>query len=177
MAVAKSPVEWALTPVKKYAQFSGRAPRAEYWWFYLGTIIATIIASIIDGILGFGGEGTFPLGPFYGLLALGLIIPSIAVTIRRLHDTNRSGWWILLPVLGYIAMIVVAGGAMMSAMAGGGDATSAVGFGGGILIGVLLALVSFIVILIFMVLPGTSGPNDYGPDPYGEHENLEGVFS
>ena len=177
MAIERSAVEWATLPLKKYAQFSGRAPRAEYWWFYLGTIIATVCASIIDGILGFGSEGSFPVGPFYGLLGLGLIIPSIAVTVRRLHDTNRTGWWILLPVVGYGLMIVIAGGALAGAMTGDVEQSSATAFGGMFLIAALVAVISVIVLFVFMVLRGTMGPNDYGPDPYGEHENLETVFS
>src|SRR3989337_2900623 len=103
-------IDWAKRPLQRYVNFKDRAPRAEYWWFYLFYIIALVIAMFIDGILGFGGEGAMGVGPLYILLALGLLIPSIAVTIRRLHDTNRSGWWILLPVLPYaivIAMMVM----------------------------------------------------------------------
>lgn len=104
-----TPVDWAKRPVtEKYADFTGRAPRAEYWWFYLLIIIGYIIASIIDSILGFGGA----LGP-YGILTmlfgLAMLVPSIAAGARRLHDTNRSGWWLLIalvPLIGAIILIV-----------------------------------------------------------------------
>jgi uncharacterized membrane protein YhaH (DUF805 family) len=85
----------------KYADFSGRARRSEYWWFYLAYILASIVASLIDQAIG------FPL--FQIILGLGLLIPSLAVGVRRLHDTGRSGWWLLIglvPLVGIIVLIV-----------------------------------------------------------------------
>ena len=156
-------MEWAVRPLKRYVDFSGRAPRAEYWWFYLLTIVVSIVANIVDTILGVPMLSAF--------VSLGLIIPSIAVTVRRLHDTDRSGWWILLPVAAGILMMVLAFGALAAAMAGGGG-----GFGGTVLIAFILAAVAFFTLLIFMILPGTPGPNRFGPDPYGE-QNLGEVFA
>jgi uncharacterized membrane protein YhaH (DUF805 family) len=89
------------TCLTKYVVAEGRAGRAEYWYFFLFNIIVSIVASIIDGIL-----GTFIFGIIVGL---GLLLPGIMVGIRRLHDTNRSGWWILLgliPLVGFIVLIV-----------------------------------------------------------------------
>ena len=82
-------------PLSKYADFSGRARRTEYWMFYLTYIIAMVVASIIDGIIG------FPI--FTIILVLGMIIPCLSLTVRRLHDTGRSGWMFfisLVPVIG-----------------------------------------------------------------------------
>ena len=97
-------LDWSMKCMRKYVDFSGRARRKEYWLFYVGYIILSIIASIIDVIL-----GTNDYGLFQGVLGLALLIPSLAVTARRLHDTGRSGWWQLLwliPVIGWILLII-----------------------------------------------------------------------
>ena len=101
-----SPIDWAMRPLQKYADFSGRAPRAEYWWFYLMVIIGYFVASILDSIVGTGGI----LGP-YGVLtmvvALGLLLPLIAAGVRRLHDTDRSGWWLLIAIIPLIGLVLL----------------------------------------------------------------------
>ena len=103
-----SPVDWATRPLKKYADFSGRAPRAEYWWFYLLIIVGYVIATILDSMLGLG-QTVGPYGVLMCVFALAMLIPSIAAGIRRLHDTDRSGWWLLIglvPLIGAIVLIV-----------------------------------------------------------------------
>lgn len=100
-----SPVDWAKRPIEKYADFTGRAPRAEYWWFVLFVTIGEIVAMIFDSILGTGG----PYGLIFCLCVLALIVPQIAVGARRLHDTDRSGWWLLIsfvPLIGTIVLLV-----------------------------------------------------------------------
>ena len=84
----------------QYVTFSGRAPRSEYWYWTLFTLIASIVAGILDGILGLGIIGA--------LVSLGLFLPSLAVAIRRLHDIDRTGWWVLLAftLIGIILLIV-----------------------------------------------------------------------
>ena len=99
-----------------YANFSGRARRSEYWFFYLFNLLAVFIFMILGAILGgiFGGGSGAAGGAFFGyifyfLYALAALIPSLAVTVRRLHDTNRSGWnilWCLLPIVGGIVLLV-----------------------------------------------------------------------
>ena len=88
-----------------YATFSGRARRAEYWWFILFVFFVNIGVSIIDSIfLGFSGAG--PVGLIF---SLAIAIPTIALTARRLHDVNKSGWWQLIylaPFLGVIIMLI-----------------------------------------------------------------------
>lgn len=98
---------WMQLPLRRYADFGGRSPRAEYWWFALAYLIVLMIAAAIDGVLGtgFGRVG----GLFYALVALAAFVPSLAVTIRRLHDLDRSGWWMLLafiPLIGGIVLLV-----------------------------------------------------------------------
>lgn len=103
-------MNWFFIAIKKYATFSGRAQRAEYWYFVLFYVLIFIGLSAIDGITGsFSAEAG--MGLFGGLLTLALLIPSIAVTIRRLHDTGRSGWWLLIaliPLIGAIVLLVFA---------------------------------------------------------------------
>lgn len=88
-----------------YANFSGRARRSEYWYFVLFNIIISVVAALVDqllmSVLGFGFIGI--------IISLGLLIPGIAVGVRRLHDTDRSGWWLLLglvPLIGFIVLII-----------------------------------------------------------------------
>jgi uncharacterized membrane protein YhaH (DUF805 family) len=87
---------------KKYAVFAGRARRREYWIFTLINLVVSVLLAFVDAIL-----GTMLIGLIY---ALAVLLPSIAVTVRRLHDTGRSGWWaliVLLPVLGVIVILVM----------------------------------------------------------------------
>jgi uncharacterized membrane protein YhaH (DUF805 family) len=101
-------MQWYLGVLQKYVQFSGRARRQEFWMFVLFNFIITVVLSILDSILGLkmGSGGSGLLSGLYGLAVL---LPSLAVSVRRLHDTNRSGWWILLglvPIVGIIVLIV-----------------------------------------------------------------------
>lgn len=160
-----TPIDWAKRPIlEKYADFSGRASRPELWWYVLALVIAFVVLGIVESILGIHRMILGMYGPLTLLLWLATIVPSLAVGVRRLHDTNRTGWWILLPVIPEALMIVMAiatGGAIA---AGGGMAAAA----GGLAITGLLGLITFIgaiVVLIFYVMPGTPGDNRYGPSP------------
>jgi len=98
------------TVFSKYATFSGRARRSEYWWWWVFTILVTAIAFIADGVLKTNtleGSGGVKIGWIYLIVSLVLIIPSIAVTFRRLHDTGRSGWWWLLSAICLIGAIIL----------------------------------------------------------------------
>lgn len=99
-------MDWYLTVLKKYAVFGGRARRKEYWYFVLFNFLITFVLGIIDGILGFTIEGS-GFGFLGGLYSLAVFIPSLAVTVRRLHDTGRSGWWILIGVIPLVGLIVM----------------------------------------------------------------------
>jgi len=97
-------MNWYLEVLKKYAVFSGRARRTEFWMFVLVNFIITLVLAVIESLLGSGGV----LGGLYGLAVL---IPGLAVSVRRLHDTNRSGWWYLInliPLIGWIIFIIFA---------------------------------------------------------------------
>ena len=105
--------------LQKYMDFNGRAIRSEYWWFALFYLVPNVICSVLDELV-FGGLPVLQV-----ILLISLLLPIISVTIRRLHDTDRSGWWLLL---------------------------------------VLVPVIGTVVLLIFMCLRGTSGPNRFGPD-------------
>jgi len=122
-------VDWYLLVLKKYLVFEGRARREEYWYFILFNILAGIILGVVDNMTGTLNLET-GMGFLSGLYSLAVLIPTIAVAIRRLHDTDRSGWWLL------IALIPVIGG---------------------------------LVLLVFFVLDGTPGSNQYGPNPKGNN--------
>lgn len=131
-------MEWMTLPLKKYAQFSGRSRRKEYWMFALLFWILFFIAGVIDTMMGFGtvnsGDGTDRIlyswnvenGPVMIVLSLAFFIPHLAVSVRRLHDTDRSAWWLLI---------------------------------------LLLPLIGVITMIVFMCLDGSVGPNRYGHDP------------
>lgn len=96
-------MNWYLAVLKKYAVFSGRATRSEYWYFALFSLIVSIVLAIVDYLL-----DTQILG---GVYSLAVFLPSLGVSIRRLHDIGRSGWWnliIFVPLIGFIVLIVFA---------------------------------------------------------------------
>ncbi|MBN2584135.1 MAG: DUF805 domain-containing protein [Planctomycetes bacterium] len=94
-------MNWYIGVLKKYAVFDGRARRKEYWMFVLFNIIISFVLGIIDGLIGY---------PVLGLIySLAVLLPGLGVSIRRLHDTGRSGWWILIgfvPIVGFIILLV-----------------------------------------------------------------------
>ncbi|MEM8694423.1 MAG: DUF805 domain-containing protein [Pseudomonadota bacterium] len=128
-------MEYMLMPLRRYADFSGRSRRTEYWMFVLFYILLFIglgiVGAIFDTVLGTSGPDS-PIGMFtLGLISiagLALIIPSLAVQVRRFHDQDKSGWFILLGLIPYVGGLIV---------------------------------------LVFMCLDGTPGPNRFGEDPKG----------
>jgi len=97
-------MNWYIEVLKKYAVFSGRARRKEYWMFVLFNVIISVVLSFVEGLVGSAGV----IGILYSLAVL---VPGLAVSVRRLHDTGRSGWWVLInliPLVGLIVFIVFA---------------------------------------------------------------------
>ena len=101
-------MSWYVRVLKKYAVFSGRARRKEYWYFALFNLIIALVLGLIDGLVGtysvVGG-----LGLLGGLYYLAVLLPTIGVSVRRLHDTGRSGWWlfiVLIPLIGAIILLI-----------------------------------------------------------------------
>jgi uncharacterized membrane protein YhaH (DUF805 family) len=94
------------TGFANYVNFAGRAVPSEFWYWVLFTILVSIVTSIVDAIW---FPDFYPISPLTDLFGLATLLPGLAVSVRRLHDTNRSGWWILLwfiPLIGIIVLIV-----------------------------------------------------------------------
>jgi uncharacterized membrane protein YhaH (DUF805 family) len=130
-------MDWMLMPLRRYADFSGRSRRMEYWMFYLFTMLLSLAAVAVVGAIALllyaaGASETamatviWPIVILLWLASLALIVPSLAVAVRRFHDQDKSGWMILVS---------------------------------------LIPLVGGIIFLVFMCLEGTRGPNRFGPDP------------
>lgn len=117
-------MNWMVLPYRRYAQFSGRSRPKEYWLFILFLMIAFLAAILLDSILGLGGSGHYVEhwalgysvalvdrgGPFTLILCLGSFIPGLAVAVRRLHDSGRSGWWLLIgivPLIGSLWLFIL----------------------------------------------------------------------
>ena len=102
-------MNWYLKVLKQYADFNGRARRMEYWMFVLFNVLISMALLIIDNVIGLAFED-IGYGPLYLIYCLAIVIPSIAVAVRRLHDSGKSGWWILvtlIPLIGGIWMLVL----------------------------------------------------------------------
>lgn len=101
-------MNWYMQVLNKYAVFSGRARRKEYWYFTLFNVIIISIFSFIDRNTGTFDDET-GVGLLGGIYALAVFVPALGVLVRRLHDTGRSGWWALIgliPVLGAIVLFI-----------------------------------------------------------------------
>ncbi|MBF0239945.1 MAG: DUF805 domain-containing protein [SAR324 cluster bacterium] len=92
-------MNWYIEVLKKYAVFSGRSQRKEYWMFFLFNLIISFVLGFIEGFA--GGPGITP-----NIYSLAVLVPSIAVGVRRMHDTDHSGWWLLLPVVNFIFLVL-----------------------------------------------------------------------
>lgn len=179
-------MHWMLMPLRRYAEFSGRSRRKEYWMFALGMallyliLVMLMVAMMGSAILSAAGSaaaadssgdpaatagmlGAMLGGGIVGILILviwlALLIPTIALGIRRLHDIDRTGWWLMLGYGPYILSVILS-------------------IAGSVELGAILNIVSmigFLVLLVFAVTAGTKGPNRFGPDPKGE--DLGQVFA
>ena len=100
-------MNWYLSVLKKYVEFGGRASRTEFWMFALFNFIISIVLGVVDSVIGTKTpHGVGILGAIYGLAVL---LPYLGVAARRLHDTGRSGWWLLLlfiPIIGWVVLLV-----------------------------------------------------------------------
>jgi len=135
----------------KYFVFRGRATRAEFWWWQLFNIVLVIVGSIVDAAAGLQVIGT--------LIGLALLIPSISLATRRLHDINKSGWWQLLWLLPVAIGIVIA---LVSWIANLHDWGF---YGTAIAILVVFTLLVVVLLIYWYARQGDDGPNKYGQDP------------
>jgi len=98
-------VNWYLGVLQKYGEFGGRAQRAEYWYFVLFNILVAFALAVVEGIAGIFPESDQSV--LVGIYELAILIPSLAVSVRRLHDTSRSGWWLLLGLVPFGSLVVL----------------------------------------------------------------------
>jgi uncharacterized membrane protein YhaH (DUF805 family) len=150
--------------LSQYATFTGRARRSEYWWFYLFSVLVSIGTGAVDATIAavVGGNEVGVVGL---VASLALFLPTLAVTARRLHDTNRTGWWMLAPVVPLL-LIIPAG---LLAFLGGADGDPGPVFGLALLVLGVAAIGLGIALFVFTLLDSTPGPNRYGPSPKYPH--------
>ena len=144
----------------RYAQFSGRAGRREFWLFMLVHFILIVITSILDRLLlgDFSSDSGGLIGGIYGLVT---IVPALALGARRLHDVGRTGWWQAL-----VAFWPLTGafGFWVAALDEGGSSPEALALPGILaLISLIAAVIGLIILLVFAVREGDDGDNAYGP--------------
>ena len=151
-------MNWYITALKKYAVFKGRSRRKEYWMFTLFQIIFGLVATAIDYAIG-SRIDRLNYGIVYSLYSLATFIPGMAVTVRRLHDIGKSGWWLV----GLFFLVIVA--AVMVATATLGSGANAIY--APIIVGLIFIAVA-IVWLVFMCTDSQPGANKWGPNPKTE---------
>jgi uncharacterized membrane protein YhaH (DUF805 family) len=161
-------MDWMILPLKRYADFNGRSRRREFWMWTLMVVLVSILLSVLDTVLHLGGRlgyvSDIATGPGIdsrvyagrlhgGLLAhlfmLAVLVPNLAVAARRLHDTDRSGWWLLMPLAPYLlgALLSLSGFVLLSAPF------------------MLAGFVCAIILIVWYCQRGIVGPNRFGADP------------
>ena len=162
-------MSWYIQAIKNYFNFSGRARRKEFWMYTLFLIIFTFASMILDVILGIDFkisngwyEQSLGYGPIYIIVSLFHWIPALSVTVRRLHDSDRTGWWYFGPTLLMLGAVLI--GAMFGGLgyALGSESMTITG----IVLGVILYLAGIglaITALVFLFFDGTKGDNRFGP--------------
>ncbi|MBQ4890732.1 DUF805 domain-containing protein [Shewanella sp. MMG014] len=99
-------MDWYIKVLKNYINFKDRARRKEYWFFVLFNVIAGILLGIVDNITGTLNQET-GYGLLSGIYSLAVFLPALGVSVRRLHDTDRSGWWILIALIPLIGALIL----------------------------------------------------------------------
>lgn len=160
------------TVFAKTFTYSGRAPRSEYWWFYLFSVITSFVIGFAESLLGFAKWSADPAHPLFGVaegpLSLVLMVvltpPTYAVIARRLHDINASGWWVLISVATLLALPFMGGFMRQMQVMQLGQAPDWAALTPYLVAGGIWLLAA-IGLLICLVRRGTQGSNRFGPDP------------
>ena len=148
------------TCLGKYITFSGRARRPEYWWFVLFTFVAGVVATVLDVIL---GTGTFDGGMVQSLVSISLLLPTLGVTWRRMHDVGRPGYHALLPMAVMFVVAAVLVTALDGRRMGPGSLSSVAN--PAFWVFALATLGAFALVVKWLASPGQPGPNRFGPEP------------
>jgi len=153
-APARSFTEAIKVCFQKYATFKGRASRSEYWWFNVFILLISAFGGMLEGAMGRDGAA------LSGLISLATFLPSLSVSVRRLHDTDHSGWWIGGFYLALIPVALVIGGLAALMEQNGGNAEAVLG-GAGLVMALGVGIYS-IFMLVWLCQRGTPGPNRFG---------------
>ena len=152
------------TCFSKYADFTGRARRSEFWFWYLFTVLVSMFSSWI---------------PFASLVTLALVIPTLAASVRRLHDTGRSGWWLLLSIIPsiiwFIILIALLGYAIFTIITAGdydpnllaNNLVANIGLCVTYILSLIVTFVCQIILIVWWAKDSTPGANEYGENPKG----------
>lgn len=144
---------------EKYCNFKGRASRSEFWWFYLFSIILSSCAMPLQFI---SQTAYFVV---LGIMYLALVLPTLGVTVRRLHDIGKSGWWYIgLVLIGFLWSMAVGIMVGISAVTGSGEFSPVGGLFFGV--GLVVMLVYAVIMIVWLCKPSQPSDNKYGPEPY-----------
>lgn len=164
------------TCFRKYIVFSGRASRPEYWWFVLFLVLGSVVAGILDNTF-FGaatvetGPGAVRVesqGPFATIFSLGTFLPALAAGWRRMHDTGRSGLFLLYPLIVMFGITTFVGLVAGFENLAAGDLTALFSGVTGLIVALalLVLFLSPLLVIWWLTRPSEPGPNQYGPNPH-----------
>ncbi|WP_298837681.1 DUF805 domain-containing protein [uncultured Roseobacter sp.] len=157
-----------ITCFQKYFTFSGRASRSEYWWFFLFTVLGGFVAGLLEGFIN-AAAGT-PGGPtlLSGAFNLATFIPGLAAGWRRMHDSGRSGLYLLYPMIAIIGLSVFIGMFGGADMLEGSDPSALFEgvFGLVVIVSLIVVVLSPFIVLFWLTRPSQPGSNIYGPNPH-----------
>lgn len=176
--MAKNTTPLMFQPLVKYVQFNGRARRSEYWLFFLFQFIVSIALGLIGAIASLKA----PMEAVSNLFSLAVLLPTIAVSVRRFHDINRTGWWVIFPLVVLIVTLIVyavTNGPALAAVMSSVDPQAIQAEDEQAITDLFTAMapmflwiglptwLASIVTFVFHVTDGTKGNNRFGPDPKG----------
>ncbi|MFK7870544.1 MAG: DUF805 domain-containing protein [Roseobacter sp.] len=164
----------------KYFTFSGRATRPEYWWFFLFIILGSAVCGVLDGL--FFGAGSFEAevtdtsfdasaqsnGPIASLFGMATFVPTLAAGWRRMHDSGRSGLYLLYPMFAMFGLLAFIGfvAGFENLMSGDIPGLMAGGLGIIVVIALVIVALSPLIVLFWLTRPTQAGENQYGPNPH-----------
>lgn len=140
-------MQWIIGPLRKYADFGGRASRSEFWAFLLFVTLLTAAAHYADGTSGRDVTIALNMGMIELSVTLALLLPSITVGVRRLHDSGKSGWWMMLVYLPWLATLAAGTNQALLIAASGAFLAGGIAW------------------IVLLLLPGDAGENAFGMPP------------
>jgi uncharacterized membrane protein YhaH (DUF805 family) len=139
------------TVTEHYTDFQGRVRRQEFWYYVIAYVVAYVVLAVVQSV--------FRSHVLTGLYTLGLLLPTLGISVRRLHDTDKTGWWVVLAAVPLVLLGLLTSFAMMTGAYGMMFLTAT--------LLPILSLAAAALLIYWYAQPGTSGPNQYGPDPKG----------